>query len=460
MQLRLKGERIMHRCGAVTFLMLSALVLLNTSVTPESRPDMLFHHDFGTTDAAVVGPGGVKALKATGGYNVYVSGFFGQALGKAPVAVEVEAASPDGAQLGVRLLQYDADRNKLDSIGANLWGKTFGPDFQTVQSTSPVELAEQTDSVRVVLYRSNQRGTLFLKSVSVKRLPVALTETLVAELELKLKEEGYQTEYRGEFIVGKKPDERCYYHTFRGQVMNSEDFSNRAYAGTTWVRTEFDPPFFPIGPIIYGNPSDQQRRAEALGMTLEQYFEHLARDVKAHGGNTIYYANLTMDPATFRLAVATAVRQGLKIFAQLTGDLYLRPERGREHYQNVTMPTATRILPQYRGLQGVAAWMPKEEPYSSELDLLAEYRAKVRKLDPTHAIYTLHNKLGVMANDYENLPEWFGLDRYRFRCLHGPYGLLISTPKDMAQRLRTEINAFYNEAQKRGRPLLYVLQGY
>jgi len=84
----------------------------------------------------------------------------------------------------------------------------------------------------------------------------------------------------------------------------------------------------------------------------------------------------------------------------------------------------------------------------------------VRELDPTHAVFTLHNSIETFRRDTKDLPEWLGFDRYRFRCLHGPYGLLISTPKDMAVRLSEDIAEFAAEAARHGRPLIYVLQAY
>ena len=426
-------------------------------VNKSESPDSLFEVNFSLAENAVTGPEGIKAIKSDEGYGVYVSGFFGNNLAKVPLRVEIEAASPDGCMVGARFLQYDKEKKKLESAGANLWNRSLGENFQIIRGDVVLE-QENMDSVRLVIYRSNKEGTLFLKSVSVKQRPAVTTEDLVNELELKLKRQGYQTQREGDYLVAKKTDERSYYHRFSGdETMNSEDFIAKAYIGTTWIRDETRPTVFPIGPHIYGG---LQQRAEILGMTEEQFAEHLAKDVKAHGGNTIYYANLTANPETFKTAVAAAVKHGVQVIGQLTANLYLRPEKGREHYDKVTVPAATTILPQYRGLEGVIAWMPKEEPYASVMDLLAEYRGKVRELDPTHAIYTLHNNIPAFEIDDTNLPEWFGFDRYRFKCHSAHYGILISTPKDMAARLRREIAEFYREAQKRGRPLIFVMQGY
>jgi len=440
-------------------LALWALWPLSSSLAREPVAEVLLQLDLGAMKGAVSGPGRIRAMKFDQGYAIYATGFLAKSLGRAPLRVEVEAASPDGATLGVRLQPCSAGREKLDGFSV-IWNQELGPQFRVIARDHYGGPPPETDCIRIFLYRSNRKGTLFLKSLSLARLPVVATEKLVSELEAGLRGQGYRIERRGELLVGKKAEERCYYHAFPGEMMNPKDFASRAYAGTTRVRTEFQPDFFPIGPYIYGPPSYQRERAKALGMTLEGFFEHLAKDVQAHGGNAIYYANLTMEPEVFKTAVAAAVKHGVQVFGQLTMDLYLRPERGRQHYEKVTLPTAARILPRYRGLQGVAAWMPKEEAHPDQIDMLAEYRAKVRELDPTHGIFTLHNNIETFRLDDKNLPEWFGFDRYRFRCLHGTYGILISTPKDMARRLRGDIREFCFEAEKRGRPLVYVMQGY
>ena len=428
----------------------------NTHLHAELSSGILFKEDFSLAEKAVPGPEGIEAIKYDDGYVVYTSGLFGEALGEVPLRVEIEAASADGCRIGARFLQYDNNGKKLESVGANLWNRSLGPTFQIIKSDVVIEQTD-TQNVRVVIYRSNDEGTLFLKSVSVTQRSVVPTEHLVNELKLKLGKQGYQTQRQGEYLVARKTDERSYYRSFPDKMMNAEDFAVSAYIGTTSIKTEYKPELFPIGPYIYGGLLE---RATSLGITPEQCAEHLAKDVKAHGGNTIYYGTLTATPEVFKMAVAAAVKHGVQVIGQLTRRLCLRPEKGREHYDKVTVPTATRILPQYKGLEGVIAWMPREEAHPRDIDLVAEYRGKVRELDPTHAIYTLHNNIPAFTIDDKNLPEWFGFDRYRFGCHSAHYGILISTPKDMAGRLRRDIGEFYKEAQKRGRPLIFVLQGY
>jgi len=333
-------------------------------------------------------------------------------------------------------------------------------ELEQYSSSAPFQLPKNARFARVTLFRTLGEGRLRLGRLRVDQVDSEASEALCARLKSRLAAQGYEVATRPRLLVARKPEERVYYHTFPGERFVPGTFEQRAYIGTTRLKVEYAPEFFPAGPYIYGGPTRLREWAEQRGMTLEQLFDHLAADVKAHGGTAIYYANLTTDPPVFEMAVAAARRHGLKVFGQLTGALYLRVERGREYYENVTLPAARRIMPGYRGLEGVAAWMPKEEIGVEHMPLLREYRRELRKLDPTHALFMLHNHVPPFQAETDELPEWFGFDRYRFRCFKAHYGLLISTPKDMAGRLTAEIGACYAEAEKRGRPLLFVMQGY
>jgi hypothetical protein len=44
--------------------------------------------------------------------------------------------------------------------------------------------------------------------------------------------------------------------------------------------------------------------------------------------------------------------------------------------------------------------------------------------------------------------------------MFGKYGVMLSTPTDMALRLREELQQFQSVAEKHGRPLIFVMQGY
>ena len=456
------------RCGLwvvsahVLLLALSSAQAQDGTATVGKAPDVeavLLDVDLGTGEGAVEGLGGVRARRFEGGYPAYITAFVPTEGTETTLRVRLLAAGSEGAKLGVRVLCYGAARSKLSSVGTGLWSHALGDDFADI-GTGEVGLAEGTHSIRVAVYCSNKRGVLWLKWLRVEQLFTLPCRELAAGLRTRLQTEGYRTATEGDHLVGVKPDERCYYRLFRGQRMTRTRYEATRYAGSTWLRAEFRPTHFVAGPYIYGAAERQQARARALGIGLDEFFEHLARDVHEHGCNTIYYANLSMDPGVFRRAVAAARKHGVRVFGQLTRDLYLRPKNGRAHYETVTLPTARRILPQYHGLEGVAAWMPKEEATADEMPWVAEYRAEVRGLDPTHAIFTLHNSIDAFRAERDPLPEWFGFDRYRFRCLHGPYGILISTPKDMASRLGPEMAQFHAEAAKRGRPLLYVGQSY
>lgn len=441
----------MPRTLSLTIATLLASALLTGAL---AQPPPLFEHDFTANDGA--------PLTADQGYTPWVSGFFGLPDG-APLTgltltVAVEAASPDGCPAGAILLLYDAQREKVGTAKA-FWSRPLTGEFSTVSGDALID-AEGATLARLAIYRSTHQGTLRVRAAQVFQPDLIASEQLVGELEAELQREGWQTAREGEYLVARRADERQYWRTLPGESLKRDDFRGRSYAGTTYMRTEFQPPRFPIGPYIYGRRDRMEALAEAAGLTVEGLFDQMAADVAAHGGNTIYYANLTMDPDLFRMAVETAARHGVAVFGQLTADLYLRPERGREHYEQVTLPTAREVLPQYRGMENVLAWMGKEEASVDEMPLVAEYRAALREIDPTHALYTLHNHLAPFQAEREPLPEWFGFDRYRFRCLKAHYGLLISTPRDMAARLRGEIADFYAEAAKRGRPLTYVMQGY
>ena len=418
----------------------------------------LYQLSLGEEAGAVQTPGGSRARRLASGYAAFTSPFAPLSEGAKAIRLRVEAAGEE-AKLGVRVLPHGAKRARLDSVGTGIWNRALTDKMQVFES-SAIRLAEDVRSLRVLVYRSNQRGTLYLRSLEIVGLPLMPASELARQIEVELRQQGYAAERRGELLVGKKRDARCYYRAFSGQRMTREAFTAQAYIGTTWLRTDVEPSYFPAGPYIYGSASGQEARAEKLGMTLDGLFDHYARDVKAHGCNTIYYSNLTIEPEVFKRAVAVAQRHGIRVFAQLTRDLYLRVNRDETFYQEVTLPTARRIVPQYRGLEGVVAWMPKEEAAAPYMEHVARYRAEIKRLDPTHGIYTLHNSLGGFRAEREPLPEWFGFDRYRFRCLHGPYGILISTPKDAAIRLAADIRDFYEEAAKRGRPLIYVGQSY
>lgn len=288
-----------------------------------------------------------------------------------------------------------------------------------------------------------------------------MTQKFIDELKNKLSAEGYKLEQKDKLLIANKSDERKYFSLdLKESYADKDEFMKAAYIGATYVKDGFKQPFFPVGPYIYGGPQFMQEKAEKRGISLEELFEAHAKDIAAHGGNTIYYANLSGNPEVFKMAVKASLKHGVYVFGQLTGDLYLRAAKGKEYYEKITKPAIQKILPQYRDVEGILGWMGCEEAKADEMPLVIEYRKLCKELDPTHGLYTLHNHLEPFKADMEPYPEWYGFDRYRFRCVESSGVRVISTPSDMAYLLSKEISASYDEAAKRGRPLIYVGQSY
>jgi hypothetical protein len=87
-----------------------------------------------------------------------------------------------------------------------------------------------------------------------------------------------------------------------------------------------------------------------------------------------------------------------------------------------------------------------------------EYRKLCKKLDPTHNLFTLNNRLEGFQADNGAYAEWYGFDRYRFKLVQPPG--VLSTPKEVASLLSKEMADCYSEAAKRGRPLICVGQAW
>lgn len=377
--------------------------------------------------------------------------------------LEALVAGSDGETFGVRIEPRTRQGGKLEPMSGGLWGRRTTAEFATV--TAEFRLAgegiEDIGSFVVRCYRCEQKGTIRVRSLTIRCVQEPLLEpaALVAQAKARLTADGYTVGEQGGRLVAAKPDERRYY-AIPEQPMPAARFETECGLGSTWLRRGFTPPLFPIGPYVYGTPEVCLKRAQEWGLpSLEAFFDRVAQDVAEHGGNTIYYANLTATPDTFKLAVEKARAHGVSVFGQLTANLYLRTTRGREHYDQVTVPTATAILPQYRDLAGVLGWMGCEESALEHIPMVQEYRALCRQLDPTHPLYTLHNHIGPARADNDHLPEWYGFDRYRFRCITDQ-GYVISTPREMVSLLRRELAEHYAEAARKGRPLIYVGQSY
>lgn len=225
------------------------------------------------------------------------------------------------------------------------------------------------------------------------------------------------------------------------------------------TETGFTPSFFPVGVYIYGHKATIEALASKRNIDYKQWLDSAFGDLAARNCNSVYLANLSDNPGAFIEAVTIANQKGLSVFAQLTGTMYLRPSLGNDYYETTTLKAAQKIIPQYQGLSGVVAWMPKEEPTLADMPLLSTYREQVGKLDNKRALFTLHNTIEPFKQDKQNLPDWFGFDRYRFKSMFGDYGILLSTPKDMALRIREELAQFSSIASDKGRPLIFVMQG-
>jgi len=448
-----------NTAAEILFVAMAATALAGT---PDAELIPIARIDFEAADGtlprgAVARPDGKgHAVRGVGGYAFHTTPRSGKGIGPTCLEVRLVAWGSGGAELGVRCHAFDA-QGKRTKTGTGLWGREVAgtPTAITTRFHLPEGGAE---SVCLLFYRSNTKGTVWVDDVAIDAMRLHPAPRLVAEVDERLKGEGWRTRIDGEHLVAEKPRRRAYYRTFGNRQITRWEFDGSTYQGTTCISQSASPAFFPIGTYFYGSVAELSQIATARRLTFGAYIDQQMADMAAHGCNAVYLANLTIDPAAFRTAVAAARKHRLAVFAQLTRDLYPRPSRGPEHYDKVTVPTATRIMPGYRHLPGVAAWMPKEEAAPDQVPLLRQYRNLIRKLDPTHAIFTLHNSVATFREDNHDVPEWFGFDRYRFRSLFGKYGILISTPKDAAARLRSDLRSFQQEAALRDRPIVYVGQ--
>lgn len=428
--------------------------------------------DFAERPSGTVDHRGVRAWQLDEGYHARAATVVlsdAMHIGRETIfRVELVLAGTADGVFGVALQPRGPGNKTLPLLQGGLWRRAPTLEFRvyegefSIGATSPRANGQLTvNALSVLVYRTQKQGTLWLKSLTVsyrnpQREPTAI---LIEKLESELITQGYALRRTPKRLVAMKPDERRYYGiAFEGAELPSDGFRDRAYLGTTWLREGYQPPLFPVGPYIYGSATVMETRARSRGLTLEALFEAHSIDVKRHWGNTIYYANLTNTPEVFVMAVNCARKHGVRVFAQLTRDLYLRPQYGWDYYHSTTKPCVEKILPGYRGLDGVLGWMGKEEAKSSEMPMVIAFRKLCRELDPSHALFTLHNKLEPFALDAEPFPEWYGFDRYRFRTLSPR--IVISTPRDAAYLLHREIAQYYSESAKRGRPLVFVGQGY
>ena len=233
----------------------------------------------------------------------------------------------------------------------------------------------------------------------------------------------------------------------------------------TYTEFDYKPGYFPVGAYIYFYGKDgAQKYASHRGMTVEKYVDTIFADMKAHGCNTVYVANITTDPPFMKYVCETAAKHGLKVFAQGTGTLYVRTNKDRKYFESVTVPAIKKYLHLYNDIPNLAAYTSKEEvaPTDHAMGLMRDGRRLSKEQMPKIPVFTLHNNITSMRKDNgKDIPDWFGFDRYRFRMVLDSKGnLVISTPSDMTRLISQEIGEFYNAAAAMKRPLIFVGQSY
>ena len=237
-------------------------------------------------------------------------------------------------------------------------------------------------------------------------------------------------------------------------------------AEKTYTEFDYDPGFFPLGSYLYfySKKYAEENYAAPRGLSIEQYVDTAFADMKAHGCNCVYIANLSDDPDFFKFVCKTAAKHGLKVFFQGTRDLYIRTEKDWAYYNKVTVPAIKKYLHLYNDIPNLAGYSGKEEvqPVGDAIAIMKAGRKLGKEQMPKVPVFTLHNNIVAMRQDIEeDIPEWFGFDRYRFRMVMDSKGnYVISTPSDMVRLINREIGEAYNVAASKKRPLIYVGQAY
>ena len=234
----------------------------------------------------------------------------------------------------------------------------------------------------------------------------------------------------------------------------------------TYTEYDYKPGFFPTGAYLYLGSREfvEKTLAPARGLNVEQYFDTIFSDMRLHGCTAVYIANITTDPGFFKYVCKKADQYGLKVFAQGTGELYVRTKNDRKYFERVTVPAIRKYLHHYNDIPNLVGYTCKEEvqPAAHDMALMKDGRRLSKEQMPKIPAFTLHNNIKSMELDNgDDIPEWFGFDRYRFRMvLNGKGKLVISTPSDMVRLLSRELDEMYQFAAARKRPLIYVGQGY
>jgi len=315
--------------------------------------------------------------------------------------------------------------------------------------------------VQLILYRHKQMGLVKIKKIELFILNEIQKEInqLHADLKKQLKKDSFKLTEKGNILIANSPEEIRYYKmNFAVKKMTESFFNNEVLLGTTYLKRKVKAPYFPAGVFIYADkrvPVILRKR----NITMEQYFELNAQDMIKHNCNTIHYSYLSTKPELMFKAAEISSKNGVKIFTLQNGSMYLRPHKSWDFYKKVTQKTATKILPQYKNIKGIAGWSGKEELNSNQVEMTQDYRSFSKKmLGPKQKIFTIHNNIKALRLDNKYLPDWFGYDSYRFRTISPQ--MVISTPKDTALFATKLMQMFCDEAAQKGIPMFCVIQGY
>lgn len=375
--------------------------------------------------------------------------------------ISINAAGEDGAMLGAKVEFYNSSNVLLESLYTGLWNETLTTDYTLHSSIFqiPADASYSKDDiakVRIIVYRSNQIGTLWTNSVDLECFNAVSIR--YNELEVNLVADGFTLTEEGDMLLATKSDQRKYYAI----LDDANGIAKYAYLGITYLKSSAVMNSFPVGVYIYETQAGIAQLATDWGVTSTEVYETIAKDVADHNCNTVYYSNLSPYPTDFKSAIAQFQLEGIDVFGQLNGSSYLRTENDHSYYEATTVPATTSLLPDYIDTTGIIGWSGKEECAPEDVSLVEDYRALCEQLDMSHGTLTVHNDLDSQKNDTMNLPDWFGFDRYRFRNFVSPstYGMNLTTPLYGMNLLSDEIDNHYWASAEIGRPLIYVGQAY
>jgi hypothetical protein len=228
--------------------------------------------------------------------------------------------------------------------------------------------------------------------------------------------------------------------------------------------------FFPTG--VYTTVRLDHLKSAAISekTTPENIRNKLFAEIKELGANTVYFWEVISENSKLPAAEAAkaANKYGLKSIVQMN-DVYYRGNHSPlikkrncknswEHFKKYIEPKIRKYLPEYRNSK-VWAWSPIEEPWIGEVQEISEYYKIIWTLTPNINIYLLENKNEPLENVRKPFPTFFGVDRYFFTHVGGWNSRTLVTPQRALSMLRSSIRSFMREAEKKGRPMVLVLQG-